>query len=100
MRKGWMALVNDDIVDSMLFYCNIAVALICAFVAYIYSFSANMNLGDRKILIRLGFFVGLMMSLLVTRVVSSAVSTIFVCFAKDYEILEVKIIWTEMAYVN
>jgi hypothetical protein len=87
-QKGWTALVNEDIVDSMLFCCNCAVGLLCMLVGYLYALSVGLDSANRSLLTVLGLFGGMMMSMVVSRIMSSAVATVFVCFAEDHTALE------------
>lgn len=88
-QKGWTALVNDDIVDSMLFCCNCAVGLLCMLVGYMYGLSVGLDSANCSLLTVLGLVGGMMMSMVVSRIMSSAVATVFVCFAEDHTALEV-----------
>lgn len=85
---GWTALVNDDLVDSMLFCVNVSTGLICMLVACGYSSASSMNATSSNMLAIFGFVGGMMMSMVVSKVMSSGVATVFVCFAEDHSALE------------
>lgn len=88
-QKGWTALVNDDIIDSMLFCCNMSVGVICMSVGYLYGSGVGLENSNRTLLSAFGLVGGGMMSMVVSRIMSSAVATVFVCFAEDHSALEV-----------
>lgn len=85
---GWTALVNDDLVDSMLFCVNVSTGLLCMLVAFGYSSASGMNNTSSHMLAIFGFVEGMMMSMVVSKVMSSGVATVFVCFAEDHAALE------------
>ena len=86
---GWTALVNDDLVDSMLFCVNVSTGLLCMLVSCGYSSASNMDNTSSNMLAIFGFVGGMMMSMVVSKVMSSGVATVFVCFAEDHTALEV-----------
>jgi len=85
---GWTALVNDDMVDSMLFCCNLSTGLLCMLVGYLYSQGVGLDGTSTTMLSCFSFFGGMMISMVVSKVMSSAVATVIVCFADDHNALE------------
>jgi hypothetical protein len=56
--------------------------IICVLVAYAYSSAVGLTSVNTTLLTLLGFFVGFLMFLVTMKTISSAVSTVYVCFAE------------------
>jgi len=58
-------------------------------VAYFYSKAVGLDPTSQGLMTALGFLTGAMMSMIVAKIMSSAVATVFVCFAEDHQALEI-----------
>mmetsp|Transcript_13092 Transcript_13092/g.12687 ORF Transcript_13092/g.12687 Transcript_13092/m.12687 type:complete len:707 (+) Transcript_13092:119-2239(+) len=86
--RGWSALLNDDIIDGVLLAGHIMGGIICMLIGYAYSKMVNVTAVNTTMLTSLGFFSGFLMFTLTMKVVSSAVATVYVCFAENPTIFE------------
>jgi NhaP-type Na+/H+ and K+/H+ antiporter len=66
----------------------IYVGIICMLVGYAYSKMVDVTAVNTTMLTSLGFFSGFLMFTLTMKVVSSAVATVYVCFAENPTIFE------------
>ena len=79
-QRGWTAVVNDDLVSTTLVLANFGVGAVAAFAGGLSSMeSSTAWVGT---VMCLSFFMGVVMSFTVTGVLTSAVRTVFVCYAK------------------
>lgn len=89
-KLGWTTIVNDDIIDSVLFFCHVLVGVLCSLTAGLY-YQVHINsLGhvNGLLLILLGYFSGHWTCNIVLKVISSAVATIYVNFAERPELFK------------
>jgi hypothetical protein len=84
-------LINDNLLDNILSLGHVVVGLLSMFFAYLYCLIVN--LGPHSIETYLltcgGFFTGYLMCLLTLNLVSSATSTVYVCFVENSMSLQV-----------
>ena len=80
-RMGWTTIINDDLIEMTLNIGSLGVAGLTALAGYLYSQAMNMTSEWATILAIVGGLFGFVMSGVCLSVVSSAVATIFVCFA-------------------
>lgn len=64
-------------------------AIVCTLVAVLYAKAVPMGHVNATMLALLGFFGGYFMCAVATKVVASAVATVYVCFAEDPDELQV-----------
>lgn len=81
--------MNDEIVETILCLCHAALgALVMAF-AYGYCHVLQLSIVDTCVIVLAGLALGVFMPMVALKVVSSAVATIYVCFAehpKEFEV--------------
>lgn len=86
--RGWTALVNDDIVDTVLTIGSWVGGLLVMLAAFGYASAVGLSAGNTSLVMAMGFFFGHLMFLITTGVVSSAVATVYVCFAERPEVFQ------------
>lgn len=75
--------MNDTLVDGALTFGCAVVGLLCAVVGYVYGTHARLSRANLAVLGVSSAFIGAASAMVVTAMVDSAVSTVFVCFAED-----------------
>lgn len=90
--RGWTAIINDDIIDYVLFISHILIGVISTLLMFAYCHSKGVSHVNSSILMVLGYNCGHFMSTVTTNVISSAVATIFVCFAEKTELFQVNVL--------
>ena len=80
-KLGWTTIINDDHIEMTLNIGSLGVAGITALLGYLYATVMNMSSEWATIIAIVGGLFGFVMSGVTLSVVSSAVATIFVCFA-------------------
>lgn len=89
--KGFTTLINDNLLDNILTMGHLVVGVVSMFLAYFYCLLVN--LGPHTIetfmLTCGGFVTGYLMCMLTLNIVSSATSTVYVCFAENSLSLQV-----------
>ena len=90
-RKGWLnIIINDDIIDFVLIVSNVAIGLLTMMTCYYYSQLSEMESGlNVSLLTMLGFLSGYFASKTTLSIISSAVSTIYICYGECPEIFKV-----------
>jgi len=83
MSRGFSALVNDDIVDTLLFLADVAAGVATCLVAVLYCRAVGLDVTDSTLLSVSGFFIGWLAASTLTRTLGSAASTVFVLFAES-----------------
>ncbi|CAM9987028.1 unnamed protein product [Phaeothamnion confervicola] len=84
-RRGWTAIVNDQLVDNALTLACIAVAALCTLCGLAAGWLLGVTGGaGMALLAAFGAFAGFFMATVSMSVVGSAVATVFVCFATDH----------------
>eukprot|EP01126_Amoeba_proteus_P016282 TRINITY_DN1750_c0_g1_i25.p2 TRINITY_DN1750_c0_g1~~TRINITY_DN1750_c0_g1_i25.p2 ORF type:complete len:173 (+),score=36.18 TRINITY_DN1750_c0_g1_i25:1223-1741(+) len=78
------AIVNDNLIGSVLFLGALLTAVVTGGVGYLLAFFWGY---DALTLFSVGIPIGLVMGLVTMQIVDSAVTCLFVCFADDPEIL-------------
>jgi len=82
-ERGLTVIVNDDLLDNVFLLGCILVGVISCGIAYGYGKGAGMDGPNTGAMAFIGFFIGFVLCLLTMTTVSSAVATVFVCFAED-----------------
>jgi len=88
LQRGWTAIVNDDIVDTILFLGQIIIAVVSSLVGYAYSIQVGCNLTNLYQITMLGFLAGYLFAVVTLKCISSAVATVYVSFAEAPDSLE------------
>jgi len=81
-QRGWTALVNDDLIETVLMFAQVAVGVAVVGCTYGFSKAVGLNPIDSLLLAITGYFVGASVCGTATRALVSASATIFVCFAE------------------
>eukprot|EP01038_Epipyxis_sp_PR26KG_P010595 gene10595-14234_t len=82
-KKGWTAILNDDIIEFVLYLGNGGIAIITMLIGYYYSRAVRLGHVFTVFLTLLGFYSGYFMSMLTVSTITSSVAAICVCFAED-----------------
>ena len=82
-RLGWTTIINDDLIDTALTFGCIGAGLITGFIGWIYGVALDVESEHLMFLFIAGLIAGFSMSQVTLNVISSAVATIFVCFAEN-----------------
>lgn len=82
-------LFNDDIIDCILFISELVISIICLITAYIYARVSDLNSANTTLITTIGFVIGFVFSHVVLSLIQSAVTTVYVSFAKDPMAFEV-----------
>ena len=88
-QRGWTAIINDDIIETVTRLGNTFIGSICSICSLLYAQERKLSHINSTILILSGYFIGHLMSSIASKVISSAVATIFVCFAEKPHIFQV-----------
>lgn len=90
--KGFTTLINDNLLDNVLTMGHIVVGLITMFLAYFYCLVVGLGPHsiDTFLLTCGGFLTGYLMCMLTLNIVSSATSTVYVCFVENSSSLQVQ----------
>jgi hypothetical protein len=87
--RGWSTLLNDDLIDLILNLGNVIIAVLTMCVGYSYARLMGLDRVYTTLLSALGLFGGYLLSMVVMSTISSAVATVYVCFAEHPEELQV-----------
>ncbi len=83
-RLGWTTIINDDLIENALTFGSLGVGIFTALPVYFYTLVDDSVDSTTQFLLVFGcFIVGIVMSSITLNVVSSAVATVFVCFAEN-----------------
>lgn len=82
-NRGWTAIINDDIIETLLFFAEVAVGVVVLLLGFVYSRAVQLNSTDSLILALAGFFIGMLVCSTATRAVISACCTIYVMYCED-----------------
>lgn len=85
--RGWTAIVNDEITDTVLSLSHMVVGAVCLAVCHLYAKGVGLSSADSVLLSTFGALVGYLMCTVTMKVISSAVATTFVCYAESPEAL-------------
>jgi len=81
--RGWTAIINDDLIEAVVFVACLGIAAITAFIGGLVALSqSDGQMASVYTPVMLAFFVGLLLSTTIVGVIDSATKTIFVCYAK------------------
>eukprot|EP00611_Tribonema_gayanum_P000386 TRINITY_DN1025_c1_g1_i2.p1 TRINITY_DN1025_c1_g1~~TRINITY_DN1025_c1_g1_i2.p1 ORF type:complete len:562 (-),score=197.38 TRINITY_DN1025_c1_g1_i2:853-2538(-) len=86
-RRGWSAIVNDQLCDNALALACAVVAALCGLAGAAAGALCGMSGLLTALLASFGVLVGYNLAAVAVSVVSSAVATVFVCFAQDHNAL-------------
>jgi hypothetical protein len=87
--RGLTALFNDDLIDLIILISEFLVALLCLGIAYIHGRVVGITGLYLYLFEIFGFFTGLVISIVILSTIQSAVTTVYVSFAKnpaDFEV--------------
>ena len=89
--KGFTTLINDNLLDNILTMGHIVVGILSMFIAYCYCLLVGLGPHSIETFILTcgGLVTGYLMCMLTLNVVSSATSTVYVCFAENSLSLQV-----------
>jgi len=87
-ERGWMALINDDIVDVVLALGNVIGGVLLMYIAYGYAQGVGLSGTNVTVVTLLGLFAGFLFFQIAVKVISSAVATVYVCFAERPDVFE------------
>ena len=87
--RGFTTLLNDDIIDLLIQISTIMIGLLTMILAYVYCKSVILSKTYSYLLALFAFFCGYVMSTVLLSTMSSAVTTVYVSFAKNPQDLEV-----------
>ncbi|DBA02544.1 TPA: hypothetical protein N0F65_011016 [Lagenidium giganteum] len=84
-QRGFDAIINDDLIGTVLSFAALAVGLICAGAgALVANYTDIVDFEHSTVFLAvLGFIVGVGIAVTPLSVIDSSVATIFVCFAED-----------------
>lgn len=81
--KGWTTIINDDLIDTALSFGCMGCGVLTGFIGWSYSVSIGVSSDYQLVLFICGLIAGFAMSQVTLNVISSAVATVFVCFAEN-----------------
>lgn len=92
-QRGWTAVINDDLVSRTLGVANLGVGAVTGFAGGLstylgYPSTDVVNFQWVGAVALLSFVVGMLLAFTVSGVITSAVRTVFVCYAKASDVLE------------
>lgn len=86
-ERGWTAIVNDDICDTILCLGQGVVGILCMIVALLLADHEELGSINTMILTLYGFFTGWYCCKVTSKCIGSAVNTVYVCYAESPESL-------------
>ncbi|CAO3595704.1 unnamed protein product [Absidia cylindrospora] len=90
--RGIEAIINDNLINNVLFLGGLLVGVLCSLLGYLYltisrpAFNQTGNM--TPVVVMMCFIVGISMFSTISMVISSGVSTTFVCLAEDPQALQ------------
>jgi hypothetical protein len=81
--RGFTALLNDDLLDFVIYISNTFIACVTMIAAYIFAKVVRLPTVYMYLLVVFGFFCGYVMGAVVLSTISSAITAVYVCFARD-----------------
>lgn len=87
--RGWNAVINDDIIDYVLSLSHILIGILSSLLIFGYCHGQGISSVNTTLLLVMAYNCGHFMSTVTTNIISSAVATIFVCFAEKTELFQV-----------
>lgn len=81
--RGFTALLNDDLLDFVMYISNTFIACVTMIAAYIFAKVVRLPTAYSYLLVIFGFFCGYVMGAVVLSTISSAITAVYVCFARD-----------------
>lgn len=81
--KGWTTIINDDLIDTALSFGCLGCGILTGFIGWSYSVGIGVSSDYQLVLFICGLIAGYAMSQVTLNVISSAVATVFVCFAEN-----------------
>lgn len=81
--RGFTALLNDDLLDFVMYISNTLIACVTMIAAYIFAKVVRLPAVYLYLLVVFGFFCGYVMGAVVLSTISSAITAVYVCFARD-----------------
>lgn len=81
--RGFTALLNDDLLDFVVYISNIFIACVTMIASYIFAKVVRLPTVYLYLLVCFGFFCGYVMGAVVLSTISSAITAVYVCFARD-----------------
>lgn len=87
--RGFATLLNDDIIDLLIHISTVMIGLLTMILAYMYCKAVVLSHAYSYLLAIFSFFCGYVMSTVLLSTMSSAVTTVYVSFAKNPREFEV-----------
>lgn len=81
--RGAAAIINDDLIDTVMRLGQTVVGIVSFMIAYWYGNTMGLDYASRTTLSLIGFVEGYVLCAVTLKVFSAAVSTIYVCYAED-----------------
>ena len=88
IEKGLTIVVNDEIIEGILYLTSIFVGVVTLLIAHLYSIHMAFNSADSTLLALLAFVCGFCMSKIAFTLLTASVSTIMVLFIESPEIFQ------------
>jgi len=87
-ERGWDAIINDDVIDSVLFFWNITIGMLTMACGLIFGRYVGMSVVDDAVFCAISFAIGYAIGLISLKIVMAAVAAIYVMFAEFPEVFE------------
>lgn len=89
-ERGWNAIINDDITEIFFMITHLLTGTLVSVFLFIYCYERKISSINTTILLTLSYSSGHFFSSITTKMISSAVATIYVCFAENESLLQVQ----------
>ena len=89
--RGWSTLLNDDIIDVVMNIGHVIIGTTSMSTGYIYGRLTGLGHAYTVLLTVFGFVAGYLLSIVALSTISSAVSTVYVCYVDNPHALQVRI---------
>lgn len=86
--RGWDAIINDEIVDSVMFVWNITIGVMTMAFGLIFGHWVGMSIVDDLVFAAVSFSIGCAIGLIALKIVMAGVAAIYVMFAEYPELFE------------
>lgn len=89
--KGFELVINDDIVESIVFIGNTAIALATWFLASLYASACGFSATDHLLFQLMSIALGFVISTVLLKLLLAGVATVYLCFADKPQDFEVRV---------